>query len=400
MVFVVLQIRRGTTILKGWYGCCCADAVSLADVYNMYSSGQLDNSPALSDEYSNSVITCQAGKQRHDLIRVSCSAEVGEVASSLGQFIDFNIDPMQDLATNSRPVVDAFSVLLKGAREKTSLPPKWSASNGKLMLKNAIIDWLSSNKLGWEPSMSKQLGLTFINSLGEALWYIDGNSKTLEDRSLPVPPLFQHLQGYRKPEKHKHKKVDANSLVAGELCSHSSTLATLAATTYMKSQRWASVREAILKLSENFRKYATYLNKQRESMNERHSRLEVNTDVDELSILAGKHLFPGPSARYSSLHGALQKAKDYDAIFVNDHAPPDPRRRYDYNKGLVVPCKCIKYVFTGSVNHLVFVWKVPIDATESEILNESMKVTEELKKSFQCIIQEQCNESSFTHLGR
>ena len=135
-------------------------------------------------------------------------------------------------------------------------------------------------------------------------------------------------------------------------------------------------------------------------MNERHSRLEVNTDVDELSILAGKHLFPGPSARYSSLHGALQKAKDYDAIFVNDHAPPDPRRRYDYNKGLVVPCKCIKYVFTGSVNHLVFVWKVPIDATESEVLNESMKVTEELKKSFQCIIQEQCDESSFTHLGR
>ena len=177
-------------------------------------------------------------------------------------------------------------------------------------------------------------------SLGEALWYVDGNSKTLEDCSLSVPPLFQ---GYRKPEIHKHKKVDASSLVAGDLCSHSSALATLAATSYMKSQRWASVREAILNLSENLRKYATYLNKQREAMNERHSRLKMNTDVDELSILAGKRLFPGPSARYNSLHEALQKAKDYDAIFVNDHAPPDPRR-YNYNKGLVVPCKCIKYV--------------------------------------------------------
>ena len=60
-------------------------------------------------------------------------------------------------------------------------------------------------------------------------------------------------------------------------------------------------------------------------MNEQHSRLEVNADVDELSILAGKHLFPGPSARCNSLHEALQKAKDYEAIFVNDHAPPDPR---------------------------------------------------------------------------
>lgn len=112
MVFVVLQIRRGTTVLKSWYGCCCPDTVSLADVYNMYSSGQLDNSLALPEEYSAS---CQAGKQRHDLIRVSSSAEVGEVVSSLGQFIEFNIDPIQDLAasTNSSHVVDAFAVLLR-----------------------------------------------------------------------------------------------------------------------------------------------------------------------------------------------------------------------------------------------------------------------------------------------
>ena len=122
---------------------------------------------------------------------MSSSAEVGEVVSSLGQF---NIDPIQDLATNSSPVVDAFSVLLSGAHQNMSLPPKWSASNGKLILKNTIIDWLLSNKLGWEPSMSKQLGLTFVNSLGEALWYVDGNSKTLEDRSLSVPP-FSTLAG-------------------------------------------------------------------------------------------------------------------------------------------------------------------------------------------------------------
>ena len=90
------------------------------------------------------------------------------------------------------------------------------------------------------------------------------------------------------------------------------------------------MREAILALSENFRKYATYLDKQRESMKERHARLEMNMDVDQLSIVAGKNLFPGPSARYRSLHKALQKGKDYDAILVNDHALPDPRRRHDY----------------------------------------------------------------------
>ena len=90
------------------------------------------------------------------------------------QFIEFNIDPPWERAVHSSPVVDAFTVLLQGAHEM-SLPPKWNATNDKLRLKNAVIDWLSSNKLGWKPSLSKQLGLMFVNSLGEALWYINVN---------------------------------------------------------------------------------------------------------------------------------------------------------------------------------------------------------------------------------
>ena len=79
------------------YGCICPDSVTLADAYNLYLSGQLDNSIALTLENSAPVITCHAGKQRHDLIRVSSSAEVGEVVSSLGQFVEFNIDSTHEL---------------------------------------------------------------------------------------------------------------------------------------------------------------------------------------------------------------------------------------------------------------------------------------------------------------
>ena len=67
MVFVVLQIRRGTTVLKGWYGCCCPDTISLADVYTPQDSWTI-RSPYLSPEdCSAPEITCQTGKQRHDL---------------------------------------------------------------------------------------------------------------------------------------------------------------------------------------------------------------------------------------------------------------------------------------------------------------------------------------------
>ena len=125
--------------------------------------------------------------------------------------------------------MNAFTILLQGSRGKTFLPDKWSASNGKLELKNSIIDWLAMNKLGWEAAMAKQVGLTFVNTLGDCLWYIDGNTKTLADRSLGIPAQLQQFQGYKRPEKHKHRKVDTDSLKADELQCHSTALIMLAA---------------------------------------------------------------------------------------------------------------------------------------------------------------------------
>ena len=60
-----------------------------------------------------------------------------------------------------------------------------------------------------------------------------------------------------------------------------------------------------------------------------------------------------------SLHNAIVHAKDFEPILVEDHSPPCPKRRYDYNHGLVVPIKCVKYSYTGSRNYLHSMWKMP-----------------------------------------
>ena len=39
MVFVIVQIRSGATILKTWYGCSIPEGSSLAEVYTSFSSG-------------------------------------------------------------------------------------------------------------------------------------------------------------------------------------------------------------------------------------------------------------------------------------------------------------------------------------------------------------------------
>ena len=51
MVFVLILIRCGAKILKGWYGCTAPDESSFVDVCVEYSSGSIDHSFAIPDEY-------------------------------------------------------------------------------------------------------------------------------------------------------------------------------------------------------------------------------------------------------------------------------------------------------------------------------------------------------------
>ena len=97
MVFVVIQIRAHCRIVKPWYGYIVADHAALIDLYYKYSSGQLDNSQPISDQYAvTEMITCALGCSKTDnLVRVSVDVPVGEAVSSLGNYVDFNVDLQQ-----------------------------------------------------------------------------------------------------------------------------------------------------------------------------------------------------------------------------------------------------------------------------------------------------------------
>lgn len=104
------------------------------------------------------------------------------------------------------------------------------------------------------------------------------------------------------------------------------------------------------------------------------------SDIDDFDVLPATPVIkPTFAARYKSLHDAIVHAKDFEPILVEDHSPPCPKRRYDYNHGLVVPMKCVKYSYTGSRNHLHFIWKMPAGLSEGELL-KNMSVAQELRK--------------------
>ena len=118
-----------------------------------------------------------------------------------------------------------------------------------------------------------------------------------------------------------------------------------------------SVYQAILQLANNLRKYASYLEQQNDASHKRHSLTSCRGDIYSFDVLAETSVMkPTFAARYRSLHDALTHSKDFEPILVEDHSPPCPKPKYDYNHELiVVPVKCVKYSYTGSQNHLHFI---------------------------------------------
>ena len=175
MVFIILQIQSGTKVLKQWYGCVINESCTLSDVYTEFSNGRID----------------------------------GSYHYQIGQYVEYNVStlPVRDsMCTETDTRVDAMAILMRGALQRSHLPDKWKmdSPNKKLKLKNDIIDWLQTNKLGWEPLYAQQLGVAFVNTLANTLWMIDGNHQTLADRSCQI----DHFQGYNRPELRKKKTQD------------------------------------------------------------------------------------------------------------------------------------------------------------------------------------------------
>jgi hypothetical protein len=205
-----------------------------------------------------------SNKVLKDFTKVSSSSSVIDMVKNLGSFVMFVIPPAEKQhAHNARAnVTNAFSVLMENAHAKSiSLPPQFSEQRHpqKSKLKNDILKWLETNSLGWSPDSVKSLGLTFVNTLSDAMWYIDQNHATLSSRGYHVPETLRCFSGYRNPEQQKRRKIDQSFLQQDELKAHGSALYNLALASHLKKDSWASIRTAILSLADSLTKYGNYL---------------------------------------------------------------------------------------------------------------------------------------------
>ena len=133
MVFIIVQIKCGLKVVKPWYGCVIVDSCMLSDLYYEFSGGQLDGSLPLLDEYLGATVESFVGRTKTDLIRVNCQCVVGEVVSSLGQYVEFCLTKLDTVGNCQRGNRDhsiviipgwvngkCFRFLMRGSREKSS----------------------------------------------------------------------------------------------------------------------------------------------------------------------------------------------------------------------------------------------------------------------------------------
>ena len=91
----------------------------------------------------------------------------------------------------------------------SSLPPLFDETQhqGKNHLKNDILKWLKGMSLGWSDDCVKSHGLPFLNTLADALWYIDGNQDTLSTRGCSIPVVLQQFSTIDFPRSRKRERL-------------------------------------------------------------------------------------------------------------------------------------------------------------------------------------------------
>ena len=388
VVFVVTQIRSGIKILKKWFGCSVSDQCTFLDMYGSMADGSLDGTNiSISSDYNTAVCYIRVGRSASgDFIDLQPDLVIGEVTKSLGIYVEFVVEKTKEsepLSTTPSLQSDVFHMMMQNASNRLALPEIDEEKNNKIRLRNDIIKYLDVNKVGWAIDSVSTLGAQFVDELTDCLWYIDGGHATLQDRSCGVPFELSHFQHYNRPESHKHKRKCETTLTKESISKHYIALLGSTEKSYMKRKQWHAIRAIILKLAINLGNYAMYLEKQAIVTQEKHkvNKTFPYSDTGSFDIKQPNLLVkPCLKLRYSRLSEVLLGSDMYQIFCINDFAPADSKKRYSYIKELVLPCRTVMYSHNITKLNMYFLWKIPTDVSESDILNNSTEIREKLLK--------------------
>jgi len=124
-----------------------------------------------------------------------------------------------------------------------SLPMRVQERNNKDKMYNAVLDLLDSKNLKFSSSEVSTAGKTFVKTLADTLWYVDGHHETLNKQSCPIPDCFAKFVGYNKPEISKHRKRQHTNMSSDTLRSLSQLLFSTLQSVFWAKEKWHNLKK-------------------------------------------------------------------------------------------------------------------------------------------------------------
>jgi len=143
-------------------------------------------------------------------------------------------------------------------------PSQTQECNKKDKLYNAVVENLRQCGLQWRSDEVESIGVNFVKSLTEVLWYIDGHHDTFSTRGYHIPPCFTNFQGYNVPELSKQPKCAACNMSAAALEALAQKLFCLLQANYFMREGWGVMRGECEELAHSLQKYVQTLQEKKQ----------------------------------------------------------------------------------------------------------------------------------------
>ncbi|XP_065883057.1 uncharacterized protein [Dysidea avara] len=328
------------------------------------------------------------GRSKEALDSTDLDIDLGEVISTFGSFLKYEVKSKATQVKSTSSSVSAFAIMMAAQREECRgrLPDKLEKDTltRKEKLYNDVIDLLEKYNLSWKGrDATNSYGVRLVKVLVECLWYLDGRYQIFIKQGYPIPQIFTSFTGYNVPEASKHRKRSLDNMAATTLRDHSTSLLSCLQSTYWKEPMFVSFKKEIELLTESLLGYQDYLESQNKKIRLSHnSCVPIRKISESISIeIIKRKQFIAPC--HKSLSVALSQAEAYQHLSVGEFCPSDVQCRYRYmqrlKSGLNVPFVLLTYSPGNNMGNLYFVWNFESSDTIETVFQKSLPVVDTIK---------------------
>ena len=297
--------------------------------------------------------------------------------------------------TECRPIQavpsNAFNLLMAGAQkvfQKEEEPIK--DPNSKEKLQNTVLIYFKDGGCRF-PKGSADAADKFLKKLTTFFYYVDGQFAKMADnvsfninKANTLPTLFS---GYNVPQLTKHRKRTLSNLSEERLSSVVMDVKeSIQSQVFLKDKSWLLPMTHIHELLDLSLTYSSFLKKKaKQSMKtptETPSEASTQLNVEILE-----------KSKRQVIHSQLQKLdcilgneNDFIPISIKQHLETSDRKKIFYLLDTLkehgISSRCVFYSIDqpGNLPNLAFLWKIPQNISEGDLLRHSSQIITELKE--------------------